>query len=381
MTMQAKRVQARDSRGRPVKGLYRRGEHWIAGYSHDGRWRTKVLDAMTLTEAKHARDSLISGLREGRVADRSTMTFAELFAESLDTRKLSDRTRAHELGLLTRHLSKVKDRPVQSLNAGDVSRVLRTMRDAGYAEWTRVAVYRVLAGTFALARVRGVIVANPMEALLAVERPKQRNAKQVRRLDAAEIERVVAAGSSERWRVALGLASYGGLRLGEIRGLRWGEVDLDANSITVSRSLLPDGTAKATKTEAGTRAVPILPALRRRLIELRLRSLCTQPTALVIATAGGRPVSERNLRRTLDVAKADAKVLVADGERLSWHSLRHSALSAFASDANLPATTLALIGGHTDPGFTYRKYARDARDAQTVTQDVLVRAAAGGFGS
>ena len=57
--------------------------------------------------------------------------------------------------------------------------------------------------------------------------------------------------------------------MGEIRGLRWGDVDLDARTITVARSLLPDGTPKATKTEAGTRAVPILDALDRRLRELR----------------------------------------------------------------------------------------------------------------
>lgn len=38
------------------------------------------------------------------------------------------------------------------------------------------------------------------------ERPKQRNAKRVAVLDADAIATLVAAGSSERWRAALGLA-------------------------------------------------------------------------------------------------------------------------------------------------------------------------------
>jgi len=46
------------------------------------------------------------------------------------------------------------------------------------------------------------------------------------------------------------------------RGLRWADVDLEGNSVTVSRSLLPDSTAKPPKTEAGRRTIPMLPALR-----------------------------------------------------------------------------------------------------------------------
>jgi hypothetical protein len=51
---------------------------------------------------------------------------------------------------------------------------------------------------------------------------------------------------SERWTAAFRLAAFAGLRLGEIRGVRWQDVDLEAGTITVGRSLLPDGTAKRT---------------------------------------------------------------------------------------------------------------------------------------
>ncbi len=46
----------------------------------------------------------------------------------------------------------------------------------------------------------------------------------------------------------------------------------------------------------------------------------------------------------------------------------------------LAPTTVALLTGHKDAGFTYRVYAKDGRDTATVVQDVLVRAASAGIG-
>jgi integrase len=68
------------------------------------------------------------------------------------------------------------------------------------------------------------------------------------------------------------------------------------------------------------------------------------------------------------------------GERLSWHSLRHSFASLLATDLELPATTLARLTGHADAGFTLKVYARDGRDGAAVVEEVLARAAGAGIG-
>jgi hypothetical protein len=52
-----------------------------------------------------------------------------------------------------------------------------------------------------------------------------------------------------------------------------------------------------------------------------------------------------------------------------------------ATDLELPATTLAQIVGHSDPGFTLRVYARDGRDEAAVISDVLSRANGAKVGS
>ncbi len=376
--MQGKRNRARDSRGRPVTGLYVRDGRYIAGYKLDGRWYMKTLDADTLTDARRERESLLAGLREGRIAAPASATFADVFGEYQQARSLSDRTRAHERHVLDRHLDDLKRRRVQNITATDVARRLRELGDK-YSPWTCVAVYRLVAGTLALAVRRGIITRNPIDGLAPSERPKQRNAKRVAVLEADAIAKLVAAGSSERWRAALGLAGYAGLRLGEIRALTWADVDRKAGTVTVRRSLLPDGTPKAPKTDAGARTVPMLPALRRVLLAWQVRSPHKRPHDLVIGTADGKHVAERNLRRALEDAKQSAGLDKTD-DRLSWHSLRHSFASLLATDLELPATTLARLTGHADAGFTLRVYARDRRDEASVVKDVLARGIAARLG-
>ena len=371
--MQGKRTRALDSRGRPVPGLYVRDGRFIAGAKVDGRWTMHTLQADTLTDARRERESWLAGLREGRIAARNPTTFEEVFAEYQEARALAERTRKHERHLLERHLSGFKGRRVQDITASEIARRLRELRVA-YSPWTCVAVYRILAGTFALALRRGLITRSPIDGLVPSERPKQRNNRRVARLEPATIARLVAAGSTLRWRVALALAGYAGLRLGELRGLRWDDVDLAANVVHVRRSLDPDGTAKATKTEAGLRSVPMLPALRRLLVAWKLEAPHTRPHELVIGTADGKPVAERNLRRALEDTKQTVGLDRLE-DRLSFHSLRHSFASMLATNLELPATTLAKLTGHADAGFTLRVYARDSRDGAAVVKDVLERAA------
>ena len=139
----------------------------------------------------------------------------------------------------------------------------------------------------------------------------------------------------------------------------------------------PDGTVKTPKTVAGVRTVPLVPPLRRLLVEWRLRSPHTRPDDLVVCTATGGSVQERNVRRALDDAKDAAKLADSD-ERLSMHALRHSYCSALAT-AGLAPTTLARITGHSDPGFTLRVYARDGRGEEALIADVLATAATAGL--
>ncbi|HEX2429084.1 MAG TPA: hypothetical protein VHI53_14250, partial [Gaiellaceae bacterium] len=188
-----------------MKGVYRRDGKYYAGITIGGRWTFRALDATNLTEARKEREKLLLDHVEGRQVARDGATFADLFSEWQGARRLWNRTRNHEAHLLHRHLSTIEHRRIQDIDARDLARILRGMRDR-YSPWTTVAVYRVIAGVFALALRRGVIVRSPVDGLAPSERPKQRNAREVAVLDAAALDRLIASGVTDRWRVALALA-------------------------------------------------------------------------------------------------------------------------------------------------------------------------------
>jgi integrase len=372
-------TRASDSRGRPVSGIYVRDGRFIGGAKIEGRWTLHTLDAETLTEARRERESWVTGLREGRIPTPARATFDDVFTDWQEARpKLSERTRKHERHVAEKRLGLLLDRRVQTVTSTEIAAVLREQAKR-YAPYSCAQTFRLLSGTFAHATRRGVITRDPMAGLATSERPEKRAKRDIARLDAEPLNRLVAAADSERWRAAFGLAGYAGLRLGELRGLRWDDVDLEAATITVRRSLLPDGTEKATKTEAGERSVPLLPSLRRLLVAWKLRAPYSRPDDLVIGTADGGPVQERTVGRAFARAKTAAGLDGLD-ERLSVHALRHSFASMLATDLNLAPTTLAQLIGHADAGFTLRVYARDARDTATVVEDVLKRAASAGVG-
>jgi integrase len=63
-------------------------------------------------------------------------------------------------------------------------------------------------------------------------------------------------------RALWGCAFYGGLRHGELRALRWSDVDFKQGIIRVQRGRDDKEGAQATKSEAGERCVPLAGVLR-----------------------------------------------------------------------------------------------------------------------
>ena len=134
-----------------------------------------------------------------------------MFEEWQLGRTIGERTAEHERHHLNRHLATFKGQRVQKVTASDVARLLRGMRDDGFSGWTCSATYRVMRGVFSLAVRRGILTRDPTDGLTPGERPKQRNARNVERLDSVTIRKLIDAGSTERWKAAFALAGLGGL--------------------------------------------------------------------------------------------------------------------------------------------------------------------------
>jgi integrase len=366
-------------RTRVAPGIYRQNGAYRAHYREPGtgRSRSQKLQATTLRAAKKERESLLSALREGRQAARSDVTLSELADEWQVTRR--GRVAGRTLGYDEEQLKLIRpvlgDLRVQAITVTDVRRLLDAT--STLAEWTRVGTLRTLRAVLKMARDEGLIVRDPSEALQRHERPKQRSRRKGRRLSPEQLEKVIA--TAERrvpgFAPLIVLLAYTGMRAREALGLRWQDIDLDAATIRLRWQLGRDDCAYSPlKTEAGERDIPILPALRRRLIEHQLASPWTRPGDPVFAATSGKPKAYRNFRRAL--------ALVADelGLDLVAHDFRRSLASFLIVAARADEAAVTAVMGHANIETTRRIYAGDWREAEERNALVLRQLAEAGIG-
>lgn len=129
------------------------------------------------------------------------------------------------------------------------------------------------------------------------------------------------------------LASHRGLRRGELCGLRWIDVDLDAGTLSVVKQLVQDGWSvyeDAPKSDAGERVIALDAGTVAALREHRHRQLIERMEAGSAWVGSGR-VFCREDGAQLHPAQVTARFLdllaAADLPRITLHGLRHGAAS------------------------------------------------------
>jgi integrase len=157
------------------------------------------------------------------------------------------------------------------------------------------------------------------------------------------------------------LALGTGCRRGELLGLGWDHVDLDAGIIHIRRSLgqAQDGKTylKAPKTAAGSRtirlparAVEALRAHYKAQLELRMKMGLGGRPDFVFADLDGNAMSPNGLSR------AWGKFVRRHGlPRVSFHALRHTSVSMLIN-AGLDPVSISKRIGHSNPSITLRIY-------------------------
>ena len=180
------------------------------------------------------------------------------------------------------------------------------------------------------------------------------------------------------------LAVYTGMRRGETVGRQWSDLDLDAGTLRVQRSL---GRVKGQglvslrpKTDAGRRTLalglPLVSALkahRNRQLEERMQAgPAWQDTGYVFTTEIGTPTDPDALTRAFQriVAKAGLP-------RIRLHDLRHGVGSYLASAGASPVDVAAQLG-HASAGFTMSTYAHAFDTTRERTAAMLTATLDGG---
>jgi integrase len=165
------------------------------------------------------------------------------------------------------------------------------------------------------------------------------DAEQVALIAAATIENLHprTAAADRLWGAMIVVALRTGMRIGELRGLQWGDIDLDRRRLSVQRSETGKAGVKGDGTKGGrNRTLPLsadavaafrsIPRQTRRSDELVWKG-----------RGGGRGLSEAAcdgaITRIVNRAKLEKP------EEIGWHSLRHT----FASQLAIRGVSLRAI--------------------------------------
>jgi Site-specific recombinase XerC len=154
------------------------------------------------------------------------------------------------------------------------------------------------------------------------------------------VQRLIDAAVNEQDRAIFAVAAFAGLRVGELRGLRWSDVDPQLSIIHVRRSYTNSGKFQPPKS-GRVRSVPLIPQAAEPLFALGGRGHSLEPDDLVFLSPKRRVLNDSRQRRRFYEATERAGL-----PHLRLHDLRHSfgtlAVQAF------PLSDVAAYMGHAD---------------------------------
>ncbi len=180
-----------------------------------------------------------------------------------------------------------------------------------------------------------------------------------------------------------------GLRVGEITGLRWCDIDFEDETININHTLVYYSRGKENgcsfaintpKTEAGKRTVPMLPKVKEAFLleknyqeqnEIKCNAIVDGYTDFIFINRFGGVQHQGTLNKALRRIIRDCNYDVLDSRKnnqevtllpkFSNHSLRHTFTTRMC-EANVNIKAMQDILGHADAETTLDIYAEATRD-------------------
>ena len=380
-------------RGKILAGMgSRRGRGEGSVFRYRGRWRAAIrLEYRRLTRDFDTKREALAWLAEVRLkADRgllpepSRVTVGEYLAFWLENgAKPSVRPptfRQYEQYVRNHLIPVLGNVKLQALKPADIQALYARRLGAGLSRRTVQLIHAVLHRALSQAVAWGLIAFNPADRVKA-PRPAR---KEFKVLTPKEARRFLESAREWDYYPLFVLALTTGMRMGELLGLKWEDVDLEAGAVRVRRVLYRvkgrwvEGEPKSA---AGRRQVPIpagvaaaLKEHRKKVVELKLKAgpeWSAEFGELVFPTPTGRPHHPRNVQRALKA------VLKAAGlPDIRFHDLRHTHATLLLAEGVNPRVVQERLG-HSQVSLTLGTYSHVLPDLQREAAERVGRALLG----
>jgi len=336
----------------------------------DGRWEgyislpgmeRKFFTGKTHAAVKAKLDKAKKAQGEGLPAKFERKRFADFIDDWLGEMRLTLKpktwTRYEQLvRLYAKPAFGKKD--LEKLQPQDVQRLYAQMTEAGLAEGTKLQLHSILHKALKQAILWNLVGRNVMDGVI---RPKP-SQKDMKTLSPQQARRFLESAQGHRYEALFVLALTTGMRQGELLGLRWEDVDPEAGTIRVQRSLqrTKDGfVLTEPKTKRSRRQIELtelaVDALERHRINQTAEKLLNesywhQQRLVFTNTTGGPIESSHLLRHCFHPLLKRAGV-----PQIRFHDLRHTAATLLLGQGVHPKIVSEMLG-HSSIAITLDLY-------------------------
>ncbi|MEC2916847.1 Arm DNA-binding domain-containing protein, partial [Bacillus cereus] len=200
----------------------KRRQKWFSGYK-------------TKKEAQADVAKKITELNEGNFVEPSKLTLKDYLIQWLEVKKMSV-----EKSSLSRYRSNINKHiiptigmiPLHKLNVMHIQRCYQSALNNGLANNTILFLHRTLKAAINLAVKQNIISKNP--ATFAVIPKKEKSSIQT--WTEEEVKQFLLHSQDSQYHIGYLLAITTGMRLGEVLGLRWQDVDFNNHTVTINQT-------------------------------------------------------------------------------------------------------------------------------------------------
>ena len=305
------------------------------------------------------------------------MTTNELMTAWLDRcerERVKPRTYSRYKGLIVQHiLPELGDTQIDDLGRRQISEFLTAhqadgnLRGEALSATSTNLMLTVLNAAFTYACDMELLPANPCDRIRRVPGPPSRveafTREEQRRLE------VAIAVSEDRRLFGIRLCLYTGLRIGELLGLEWQDVDMGKGILHVQKTVYREKNAEGEwqlfvdrpKTAASERMVPLPGYLAE---DLRIYRISAR-SEFVIENKKAERMSIRSYQYLFERLTEKAGV-----RKLNFHALRHT-FATRALECGMDIKTLSELMGHKNATITLNRYAHSMMDTKIAAMNKL----------
>ena len=382
----------KDNKNRVLKeGEYQRPNGTFEYKWRDRRGKRHSVYAKTLDELREKEIDVLRDVLDGIRADKNDLIINDLYYRWVQLKKgLKANTFQNYKYMYEQFVEPdFGEMHIVDLKRSDVRAFYNNLADEQHLKASTIdTIHTVLHQVLEIAVEDDYLRYNPSDnALRELKKAHNKDSEKKRALTISEQrlfeDFLSKQGQYHRWYPIFTVMLYTGMRVGEVTGLRWEDIDLDEGTISVNHTLVyfdKGGSEKCgfaintPKTKAGERIIPMLPKVREAFIKeqeyqqelgLSCKAVVDGYTDFIFINRFGNTQHQGTLNKALRriIRDCNYEVLSRNEEgditllpRFSNHSLRHTFTTRMC-EAGVNVKAMQDILGHADAETTLQIYA------------------------